>query len=179
LATPERLILRQIESGDKTTGLSLGDKESVPLKTFLRKCALEFHRGDIGKTYVLVSPDEDAPRIWAYITLMCSEISLGDSYSLDDCTKASQYKVFPAIKIARLAVDSQIQGIGYGTALIDWSVSLAKKDFMPWVGCRFVILDAKELVVNFYESSGFTMLDTKMNRKSKHPVMFIDLHKLK
>ncbi len=178
MAAPESLILRQIEPGDKTTGLSLGNRENVPLKTFLKKCALEFHQGDIAKTYVLVPPDEKTPRIWAYITFMCSEISLGDSYSLDDCIRASQYKIFPAMKIARLAVDSEVQGIGYGTALIDWAISLIKEDIMPWIGCRFVILDAKKPVVKFYERSGFTMLGTRMNRESKNPVMFIDLHKI-
>ena len=49
---------------------------------------------------------------------------------------------------------------------------------MPNVGCRFLIADAKTRAIDFYNRTGFTMLDTEKNKNSKHPVMFMDVHKL-
>ena len=55
MSTPEDFILRQIQSGDDTMKLSLGDASYTPLKIFLRKNALDFHQYEIAKTYVLVN----------------------------------------------------------------------------------------------------------------------------
>lgn len=71
---PKDLILRQIQQLDDPKKLSLGDESHVPLKTFLRRDAYEFHQYEIAKTYVLV--EQDSYRIWAYITLTNCEVDL-------------------------------------------------------------------------------------------------------
>ena len=177
MSAPESLIVREIDSADAAGKLSLGNAEFTPLKTFLRKRAKSFHRSNVAKTYVLV-PMEGAARIWGYITLMCSQITLDGAHSLDDCESADQYKNLPAIKIVRIATDQEIQGQGYGAALVELAISISLEDIMPKVGCRFLIVDAKRFAVKFYEKIGFTILDTPKNRAAKQPLMFIDLHKL-
>lgn len=174
---PEQLILREIEPGDQVTGFSLGDAASTPLKTFLRKCAKDFHSANVARTYVLV-PEKGNPRVWGYLTLMCSEIKLGNSHCVDDCEAATRYDDFPAVKIARLAVDQRIRGRGYGEAMVQFAISIVKQDVMPRVGCRFLIAEAKHGAMRFYEKIGFTLLDTTKNRSRKLPVVFLDLHKL-
>jgi len=176
-AIPESLRLREIRPGDNLTGLSLGDASLVPLKSFLRQNALEFHQNDIAKTYVLVNDSTAASKVWGYLTLMCSEVMLGQGYRLEDSPKSYQYDTFAAIKIARLAVDQRLQGYGYGTRMVKWSISLVKEKIMPLVGCRFLIVDAKQNAISFYENVGFMLLDTPQNQHSKHPLMFLDLHK--
>ncbi len=175
-AIPQSLQLREIRPGDNLTGLSLGDTSLVPLKSFLRNNALEFHQNDIAKTYVLVN-DSSLPKIGGYLTLMCSEVMLGQGYRLEDSPKSHQYDTFAAIKIARLAVDQRLQGHGYGTRMVKWSISLVKEKIMPLVGCRFLIVDAKQNAISFYENVGFMLLNTPQNQHSKHPLMFLDLHK--
>ena len=177
MTIPDRLILREIQAGDRVTGLSLGEKEAAPLKTFLRKCAKEFHRANVARTYVLVSEDGD-PRVWGYITLMCSEIKLGNAHTLEDCEAANRYNDFPAVKIARLAVDQRIRGRGYGDALVQFAISISLHDIMPRIGCRFLVAESKAGALSFYTRIGFTVLDTEQNKQRKLPVVFIDLHKL-
>jgi GNAT superfamily N-acetyltransferase len=175
-AVPQGLQFRELRPRDNLTGLSLGDKSFVPLKSFLRNCALDFHQHNIAKTYVLVE-DSSSPKVWGYLALMCSEVTLGQSYHLEECPKANQYETFAAIKIARLAIDQRLQGGGYGTRMVKWSISLVKEKIMPLVGCRFLIVDAKQNAIPFYEKIGFTLFDTPQNKQSKHPLMFLDLHK--
>ena len=175
---PDSLVLRELQPGDNTKKLSLGKVEFQPLKSYLRNIADKFHKTNIAKTYVLVPDGESSPRVWGYITFTCSQISLEGSYFMSDCKEANKYEALPAVKIARLAVDKEIKGNGHGSTLIDFAIWFIIDSIMPNVGCRFLITDAKKDAVKFYEKTGFTMLDTPGNKRSTHPVMFVDLHKL-
>ncbi len=98
---------------------------------------------------------------------------------MEDCKSACMYENLPAIKIVRLAVDKGIKKLGYGSSLVALAISIALDDIMPRVGCRFLITDAKTESVRFYEKTGFTLLNTEQNKSAEHPLMFIDLHKLR
>jgi hypothetical protein len=39
---------------------------------------------------------------------MCSEVTLGNGYSFGECPRANDYKIFPAVKVARLAMGVRI-----------------------------------------------------------------------
>ena len=58
-------------------------------------------------------------RIWAYITLMNSEIVLNEGQRPQETSATSRYEAFPAVKIARLAIDKSLQGKGFGSMLLD------------------------------------------------------------
>lgn len=49
---------------------------------------------------------------------------------------------------------------------------------MPHVGCMFVVLDAKQQSMKFYEKHGFRKVDTAENSRLEHPVMFVDIGRL-
>lgn len=155
MSTPYgELNFRQIEPGDIVTKFSLGSKEFTPLKTFLRKDALNFHQSNIAKTYVIV---DEKNRVWSYISLVCSQIIMDsdcDHICLDDCPRASSYNDYPAIKIARLAVDKRLLGKGYGENLVEIAISLTKDKIMPIAGCRFIIVDSKQESIDFYKKMG-------------------------
>lgn len=176
--TPE-LFLREIQLGDKTKPLSLGDEAFNALKMFLRQDAWRFHEENIVKTYVYVDSVDQGARIWGFVSLMCSSIELEESQRLEEPAGASAYDVFPAIKIARLAVDKRLRGKGYGKSLMDYTIAFVTDKIMPHVGCRFLIVDSKKESISFYEKCGFILVDSDEDEDDETKMMFIDLHLLK
>lgn len=169
--------IRQIRPGDKLTGLSLGDAAFNPLKIFLKKHAQRYQEESLARTYAAF--DEGAGKAVAYITLVCGEIVASDSENplIDEPQLDYRYSHFPAVKIARLAVDQKYRGYELGKTLVNLALGQAKNVICPAVGCRFVVVDSKSQSVKFYEKCGFTILDTEENRNRASPVMWVDLKK--
>jgi GNAT superfamily N-acetyltransferase len=166
--------IRPIEPSDRLTGLSLGDEAFVPLKTFLQRHAKTYHEQHLARTYGAFIDT----KIIAYITLVCGEIVLeGDATLLDEADIHYDYKSYPALKIARLAVHQHHRDIDLGTILVQLAIGIAKEKICPAAGCRFVAVDSKQQSVGFYEKQGFAILDTTENRDRREPVMFLDLLK--
>jgi len=166
--------LREISPDDIVSGLSLGDAAFLPLKIYLRRHAKNSHQVNTAKTYVVV-PNEHPNRVVAYLTLICSHIVVEATAAED----GHPYNDFPAVKIARLAVDQRHRGKDLGRLLVDWAIAIATEKIMPHVGCRFLTVDSKQQSIKFYEKRGFRLLDTEHNKQQENPVMFIDLAKLK
>jgi ribosomal protein S18 acetylase RimI-like enzyme len=173
------LELRSIEPGDRVTGLSVGDEAFLPLKTFLRRHAKSYQTRSLARTYAFID-GTDGRTVVAYVTLVCGEVSLDRGAIEDDGLSDYRYTNYPAIKIARLAVDSRLRksGLKLGKRLVDLAVAIAKEVVSEHVGCRFVVVDSKQASVAFYEKMGFTLLDTEENRRRAEPILFVDLMKL-
>lgn len=170
--------IRQIKSGDKLIGLSLGDDLYTPLKTFLQKHALKYEAQSLARTYGAFA--SDTKKIVGYITLVCGEVVTGDGDGrlVQEPGLQYHYNHYPAVKIARLAVDKRNSRLRLGTNLVNLALGQAKNVICPAVGCRFVMVDSKAQSVVFYEKCGFTMLDTVSNRERAAPVMWIDLNRV-
>lgn len=167
--------LRALAEGDGCNALSLGDPIFVPLKTFLRKEAKRLHKGNLAKTFVLVETGQT--QVLAYITLVCTHIAVeqfGDPAPVD----GFRYTDYPAVKIARLAVDLGLRGRDLGAQLVDFAVALTEAHIMPHAGCRFLVVDAKPGSVGFYERKGFTKLGEAQDAAGTFTTMFVDLHRL-
>jgi GNAT superfamily N-acetyltransferase len=173
---PPLHLLRELQSIGRVNALSLGKKEYAPLKIFLKKDALNFHLDNVVKTYVLI--DKESSRVWGYISLMCSEVNLDGVDRSAKNKHFKRYKTYPAVKLARLAVDTLLQGKGYGQKLVSYAIEIAKDCIMPNIGCRFFIVDSKPGAVSFYEKAGFAMLASEGNKEKAEPLMLLDLHKL-
>lgn len=165
--------IRQLQPGDNVSGLSLGHKDFVPLKTFLKRDAHKFHANNLARTYGLFLADAPT-KVAAYITLVCGEITAN---GLDANEPTFTHDHFPALKIARLAVHQDLRGQRIGETLTRMAIGIAKDHISPRVGCRFVTLDAKQQSIEFYRKQGFTLLDSDENKKRETPVMFLDLNK--
>lgn len=80
---------------------------------------------------------------------------------------------FPAIKIGRLGVNKDFHGSGIGKVLvnyiIDYSIEQNKQ-----CACKFLIVDAYDKSVGFYENIGFSYLSIK-DRNSDTRQMYLDL----
>lgn len=171
--------IRPIKPGDRLTGLSLGNPKFAVLKTFVQRHAQTYERQSLARTYAAFNVAEN-DRIAGYITLVCGEVIIGDD---DDALVRHEelkylYNQYPAVKIARLAVDRRVQGRGIGEGLVNLALGISRDSICPNVGCRFVMVDSKKEAVPFYDRVGFTTLDTPANRSREEPVMFIDLSKV-
>ena len=165
------LELRLIQPSDKLTGLSTGHADFQPLKTFIQRDAKNFHQQNLARTYGLF----DGATLVGYLTLVCGEV---DANGAGEAAPGFRYSHYPAIKIARLLIDSSLRGKSWGAQLVEFAVGTAKHIICPAVGCRFVVVDAKQQSIGFYERCGFTLLDTAENRARQSPVMFLDLHRV-
>jgi ribosomal protein S18 acetylase RimI-like enzyme len=164
--------IRKLETSDTVQNFKVGDHLFLPLKTFLQKQAKQFQQSSIAQTYVAVTGNKT---ILGFITLTCSEIDLQNGYDLVDCNQANKYEFLPAVKIARLAVDSRYRTSGIGSTLVDYAIALIQDKISENVGCRFVVTDAKNEAVSFYERQGFFLLDSEGNQSAEHKLMFLDL----
>lgn len=153
----------------------------LPLKVFIQRHAKTYEAQSLARTYGAYSTDAGSiGKLLGYVTLVCGEVVIED---LDAPLLAADgleynYRHYPAVKIARLAVDTRARGQNVGTNLVDLSLAIAREEISPSVGCRFLMVDAKRDSVGFYSKLGFTLLDTPTNRERDEPVMFIDLPKL-
>lgn len=171
--------IRRLASSDSVGSFKTGNPAFRPLKDFLKKHAWDYQQAMVAQTYVVV-PNNDQPQsvVIGYVTLTCSEIDLRNAYELQDCEHANRYDSLPAIKIARLAIDSRYHGQGLGSELVGLSIAIAIDEIAPLIGCRFLVTDAKPEAVEFYQNQGFTFLDTHDNRNSPTPILFLDLNSI-
>lgn len=167
--------LRGLDAQDGCNSLSLGDATLTPLKTFLRKEAKKLHQENLARTFVLV--EANGTRVLAYVTTLCTQVSV-EQFDTSALVDGFRYKDFPAIKLARLAVDAELQGQGVGGQLVDFVIGLAVEHVMPHTGCRFLIVDAKASSVSFYERKGFSKIGQTADGDQVLTPMFIDLHRL-
>ncbi|WP_431102270.1 GNAT family N-acetyltransferase [Roseateles noduli] len=167
--------LRALDETDGCNALSLGDQNLVPLKTFLRKEAKRLHKDNLAKTFVMVEFGET--RVLAYITLVCTHVSV-QQFGGPAPVDGFRYADYPAVKLARLAVDSGLQGQGVGGQLVDFAIGLAEEHIMPYAGCRFLVVDAKPNSVGFYLRKGFSKMGEDADEVNSFTTMFVDLHRL-
>jgi ribosomal protein S18 acetylase RimI-like enzyme len=173
---------RLVEAGDRVTGLSLGSSTFTPLKTYLQKHAKNHQRASLARTYVAVDTSPNAPALLGYLTLVAGEVAVEQDHAGlvndDSSDVAYPYLQYPAVKIARLAVDTRSRGRSIGTNLVSLAIAITQLEVARSVGCRFLDTDAKAESVAFYQKAGFSMRDTAENAQRREKVMLIDLLKL-
>lgn len=153
--------LRELSPSDGCNALSLGDQAFAPLKSFLRKEAKKLHQEHLARTFVLVRQGEAT--VLAYITTLCTHVAVqqfDDPVVLD----GFRYKDYPAIKLARLAVDSSLKRQGIGSQLVDFVIGLITEHVMPHTGCRFLVVDSKTESTSTYRRDFFRSVRTAMGK---------------
>ena len=167
-------LLRPIDPTDRVNKLKL-DTADGALSAFLQRSSRAFHENNYAKTFVFVDQNEPAPRkVVAYLSILASEIKIEDPLSDPPPPRNS----YPAIKIGRLAVDNRLHRRSLGKQLVAFAVATAKREIMPRIGCRLMVVDANRPAIDFYKKCGFVMLNTKENATLETPLMFIDLQKI-
>lgn len=156
---------------------AMADPKHFDFKNFLRKYARKSVKSCLTQTYVACHQNQPSTVV-GYVSIMCAEVSLDDTYLIPDKPGADRYDMHPAARIARLAVADGHRGKGLGEKLMGLAGGIISAQIRPLIGCRFIILDAAGESIGFYRRLGFRTLDTESNLSKATPIMFLDLGQL-
>jgi predicted GNAT family N-acyltransferase len=146
------------------------------LNDFLLDDALDYQSQLMGVTYLWI--DEPKDTIVAYYTLSNDKITKDeDERSIWNrlsrpLPNRKRRKSYPAVKIGRLAVNTNYERQGLGHDII----TSLKVMFTSGnrTGCRFITVDAYRAALPFYEKCGFTFLSDKDEHEPTR-LMYFDL----
>jgi ribosomal protein S18 acetylase RimI-like enzyme len=123
------------------------------LDEFLARYAGQNHRLGLATTHVLVD-DAQPSKILGYASVAMAEVRL-ESLRTDDQKRLPRYPL-PALRLARLAIDTTAQRQGHGEALLGFVIDRARTLRATDVGVCLVVVDAlHERASAFYENYGF------------------------
>ncbi|HEX6370629.1 MAG TPA: GNAT family N-acetyltransferase [Longimicrobium sp.] len=147
-------------------GLSVRKLEDVPPSgfdcgresqtRFLYDYAWHDQRQRVSTTYLY----HVAELLAAYATVCMDAIPLGRR----ERPSAIRYQEIAALKLAQLGVDRLFQGRGYGSFAVASVIALAI-ELSQRAGCRYVTLDAKPNLVEWYQSLGFEINQLKQKQR--------------
>ena len=101
-----------ISSRQNRSAFDCGDAE---LNTFLRQHARQNHERGASKTFLAV-PDADPLAIWGFYSICPASLEFARTPEL--ARKGLARHAVPVFRLARLAVDHRVQGLGLGGQLI-------------------------------------------------------------
>jgi GNAT superfamily N-acetyltransferase len=141
---------------------------SDELNDFLKSDALKAQNDLISRTYLCFWKGALA----GFVTLTTDTIG----YNLVehcDSIDGYVYQKYPAIKIARLAVDKRYKRRGIGQNLLLWAIGKAY-EISRQIGCRYITVDAKRESIDFYLEYEFKIVKKHENRD--FPPMYFNLY---
>lgn len=145
-------VISPLENNHDRSGFDCGDPE---LNSFLRATARQHGDKGISRTFVLSEP-ENPGSIMGYFTLTLCEVR--SEHLPEKYAKRYPSHGLPAVRLARLAVDSSCQGRGYGGLLLAEAIrrTLLISEHAGVVG---LFVDAKgDRARRFYAKYGFVAL---------------------
>lgn len=155
------LIIKSLDENLNLTSFFCNNSE---LNEFLKDDALRYQDYLISRTSLCFWKNE----LVGYFTLTTATIQVKDVINKDDYK--NKYRYFPAMKIARLAVDSRFEKRGIGKHMLFaaigkvWSIRES-------VACRYILVDSKIDSIGFYEKNGFRKIENQ-NKKDFIPLYF-------
>ncbi|WP_265881003.1 GNAT family N-acetyltransferase [Clostridium perfringens] len=127
--------------------------EDEGIENFLKNEAHTYDSTGEGNTYLLVDEEnENQKKIVAYYTLKCNGIQV---------KYGNLHKVLPALEIARLGVDINHKGKGYGSIMLAMAVNVAIHLKEKHVGVRYIHLFSVPNALDFYKSKNKARLKFK------------------
>jgi predicted N-acetyltransferase YhbS len=152
--------IRPLRETDDRTAFRSGDPD---LDRFLAKYAGQNqYRHHIGTTYVAV----DGERIVGYATVAAGQVEA--EVLLSSVRRKLPRYPLPALRLARLAVDSTAQSRGVGKSLLR-HVFLLALEMSEGFGCVGIVVDAKHDAVDFYARVGFTPIEAAEGQMESRP----------
>lgn len=145
----EEYKLVSIKDIQQKSRLKSFDCEIDVLNEFLSKYAQKNDKLGIGKTFIALNQQD---KIVGYFTLATAQVAyqeIPDDYR----GKLPKYPI-PALRIARLSVDKELEGKGVGKWLLAQAF-IKIIQVADVTGIYFIIVDAKETSKSFYEHYGF------------------------
>lgn len=168
-----------LEKASPRFDLSRIDCGDADLNDYFRNDAALFREELLSQTYVFHDNEDD--EIYAAIDF-CNDALPRERMTGGQRRKISHrkrgFQTFPAVKITRLGVCREFQGMKVGSVLLE-----AVKNFFladNRTGCRFITVDAYRNAVGFYERNDFARMLTKETEDPNAPTvpLFFDLKRL-
>jgi GNAT superfamily N-acetyltransferase len=154
-----------LDSTDDTSKFTCGNKE---IDDFIQKEALTFQEHSLGVTYLFKHGDD----LIGFATLCMGNLKKQRMPVKDQLPK--RIGSYPALLIRELAVCNGLQRSKIGTFICDFCLDRAIR-YSKKMGCRFLVVDAVEIAVRFYERYGFVLAPNQEGRTLK--MMFLDIMK--
>lgn len=167
---PDTFIFSQLtESSDVA---SFRCSEYSDLEDFLQNDAKDYQREKVATTYLVHSEDN----LIGYYSLAMGCIV---SEQVQDLVGVIHYssKKYPALLLAKMATQDGLRDQGVGREML-LQVFLIAFKLCPYVGCRFIKVDAKNnpRTINFYEKYGqFKKIPMRVDNTVP---MVVDLNKI-
>jgi GNAT superfamily N-acetyltransferase len=152
-------IVKLTEDSD-ISHFSCGNRE---LDLFLAETAKIAQVENTSRTHLVYLNDD----LVGFFSLICDNIIQKD-IEIQFQKENYVHKVYPAVKITRLAVRDEYQGKGIGHALLYYALGVVYA-LQRYAACRFVIVDAKPDAIDFYQKFGFR---SNITAKNKHLLYF-------
>ena len=174
----ESYNLVRLESNYKLKPFDCDDSD---LNEFYEKDSLNYLKQLFAVTYIF----EEKNKAIAFYSVSNDKIAISDSKNISknrwkmkiqkNLPHPKRRYSFPAVKIGRLGVCKQKQGLGLGTEILDFIK--ASFTYKNKTGCRFIVVDAynKENVIEFYQKNGFDILPSKIEENDITVLMYYDL----
>jgi GNAT superfamily N-acetyltransferase len=141
---------------------------SDELNDFLKSDALKAQNDLISRTYLCFWKGTLA----GFVTLTTDTIGYNLVEQCDGI-EGYVYQKYPAIKIARLAVDDRYKRRGIGQNLLLWAVGKAY-EISKQIGCRYITVDAKRESIDFYLKYEFKII--RKHKDRDFPPMYFNLY---
>ena len=173
MAPPSEFDLKKITFPkilDENTTIANFTCNKKEIDQFIHEQAQNFQNQQLGITY-LFSFESD---LIGFATLCMGHVNK-QKMLLEDRLQKS-ISSYPALLIGQLGVSVKYQNMGVGKYICNFCFSLAVR-FSQRVGCRFLVVNALESAVDFYENYGFTLAPDQEKQKQK--LMFLDITKRK
>lgn len=146
---------------------------------YLKTDALFQQNKDVSFIYVL--GEKKTNSIMAYMSLIADSVTITDSEKELSLLKNLPYRIFPAMKIAKLAVckSAKEKYKNIGSFMLDYAKYIALECNETLFSCRFVTVDADILnnpsVDQFYIKNGFSPLEERgYTKKTRVMPMYAD-----
>jgi GNAT superfamily N-acetyltransferase len=162
--------IRLLEQADDRKAFRSGYAD---LDSFFQKYAWQNQfRHHVGNTYVAV----EHAKILGFVTVAPSGIEL-DRLPADLKKKLPRYPV-PVLRVARLAVSENAQGVGKRLMQAAFAMAI---ELRQRVSCAGVVVDAKREAESFYSSLGFEPLEVIEGQIEERPApkpMFLPIREI-
>jgi GNAT superfamily N-acetyltransferase len=175
------LSIAKLEPDTELEPFDCGD---VDLNSFLLEDAKNYYEDFLGVTYFA----EYNQKLVAYYCLFNDKIVF-DFSGKDDPLRSQwksfnkknkihfkkQRKTYPAVKIGRLAVNSDFKGNSIGSYILEIVTTMitSTRD----IGCRFITVDAYKDAFGFYLKNGFEFLSSE-DEGDNTRLMYYDLKRI-
>ncbi len=162
---PQELLIVPLARDSDLSSFSSSNED---LNDFLKNDALRSQEDLISRTYLCLWHKSLA----GFFTLVTDTIEV-KLIEQEDGIDDYAYQKYPAIKIARMAVDEKFSGAGVGRYLLLAAVGKVHH-ISQEVGCRYITVDSKRDAIGFYEKNGFKIIKKYENRK--FPPMYLNMY---